>query len=179
MSKDQLSVNQLIRKSPNDVHRWLNSLKTTDIKKMDFNFLLLADISKQNMLKSNAVEWGYVALRIYEILSEISDRYEEKNYYKKSSMYCRVTSILTFGHKQNDILLDSNIIKDWLFEDLQGSVEELRKLALEWKKLDISIIRYLKELKIKLGMIHQLIEANELKSSKEIQKWQEIYQLLP
>lgn len=163
---------ELLLLEPENVLQNLNNAIITPELLEGYNFLLIAEVSKQNSRKQEGLVWLRVALKVHNIL----ERKPDKEFFLRAGMNCRVQAIEKFGHSDGDDLLDSNKVINWFWLNVKGSYENIVTDAKDWRKLEVPRIRELRNLKI---AISYLLRIKDFLNPSKFDNWFKVYELLP
>ncbi len=158
---------------------WLRSVDGGEASiPSDFNWLGLAEGSAGLATSTDDVEWGRVAVNIYERLAagaepRLSDRLLH------SAMLVRAHFIALLGDRSDDPLLDADRIVRWFLDGLQLPPDEARRRADIWPTLSAPEILSLRDIKIRLSPLVMLAEAGLLREHPELDRWLQLRPALP
>lgn len=183
---------------------WLNSVwEEQQQVPADFNWLGLAEIaafkasnqvSKSQETREFSLIWAQIAISVYEFLANSRPNDAIQESFIESLMNLRSYMILQLGVKVGHSVLDPEPILNWFFENLEFSYEDTVAKACVWKKLftdniseaifqklecNLEELRALKKIKLRLRVIKLLLEGNQIYSSKVLQDWISLWEVLP
>jgi DNA-binding Xre family transcriptional regulator len=196
------SLQEVLDKKPDEVKIWMkNVLEKNEQIPEHFNWHGLADCIASNARTSidtsgekstSALAWAEVASLIYDFLSK---KYpESSSSYLYSEMTLRVFMISTFGIDKNSVILNSDKIVAWFFDNLEVSHESALVKSTEWREAfsnkntaemkeifenNFEDIKKLRSIKSRLNIINQLCQVLTFQPSEELRSWLSIWKILP
>lgn len=179
-------LNELAQQDPTQVRAWLETIwaRRPDVS-LHFNWIGLFEIAMFNAMaaaelcrKQESLAWANVAKSIYVLLTDHNERRPKSAV--NSLMLTRASLIATFGTCANHDILDADDIVNWFFSELDMSYSEAVQAVAVWsQKLDLDMMRKLRNIKNRLLVMERLFMRDQLLMSEALCNWLDLKPLLP
>jgi hypothetical protein len=178
-------LTELAQQEPTFVRVWLETIWAQHPEAAKgFNWLGLFEIATFNatraatVSKQESLAWANAARSLYLLLNDHKERRAQSILAKLMSM--RVTLIVKFGAVPHHDILDTGDIADWFYGELDMPYADAVYEAARWpQKLDLDVMRKLRNIKTRLSIIERLTTHGWLPISDELCAWLALKPNLP
>jgi hypothetical protein len=184
----------LLKQNPEQVQSWLKNVWIEQKQVPEkFNWLSLAELSAFNARElaankseynSPSIAWADVATSVYEFLADKHPEFSPG--YLSCSMNLRADMIAKFGAVSSNSVLNTEIIINWFFDNLEISYQEALIKITDWRdtlasndvakiknkfETDMEDMKKISFIKNRLNTIKILSQSKHFHPSEELNNW--------